>query len=39
MKPNMFSAAIAGLVAFSGTALAQLPNSKVLTMDVAQVIA
>jgi uncharacterized protein GlcG (DUF336 family) len=39
MKPNMFSAAIAGFVAFSGTAFAQLPNSKVLTMDVAQVIA
>src|SRR5499425_1954452 len=39
MKPNMFSTAIAGLVAFSGTALAQLPNSKVLTMDVAQIIA
>ena len=39
MKLKMFSAAIAGLLAVSGTAFAQLPTSKVLTMDVAQVIA
>ena len=39
MKLKMFSAAIAGLLTLSGTAFAQLPNSKVLTMDVAQVIA
>jgi len=39
MKIKMFSAVIAGLVALSGTAFAQLPTSKVLTMDVAQVIA
>ena len=39
MKLKMFSAAIAGLLTLSGTAFAQLPTSKVLTMDVAQVIA
>ena len=39
MKLKTFSAAIAGLVALSGTAFGQLPTSKVLTMDVAQVIA
>ena len=38
MKLKMLTLLAAGAVAFTGNAFAQLPDSKVLTMDVAQAI-